>query len=165
MTLSLNQWLFYFSVFRALQTKMEKSPWDQFIDLMNWWWHSWLFLPDWETQIMTLRVSDWQSESALDSIHNYCYIFLVHVVRKLLTKLGYRSFLCILKCSVVKTNLVFQMLSLLRHLNWLLLIIFPISIATPTALESITTEVGQSYINPVPALLSGCRGGQPIESQ
>jgi len=33
------------------------------------------------------------------------------------------------------------MLSLPRHLNWLLLIIFPISMATPTALESITTEV------------------------
>ena len=28
-------------------------------------WHSWLFLTDWEDLIMTVRVSDWQSESDL----------------------------------------------------------------------------------------------------
>ena len=38
-------------------------------------WHSWLFLTSYETLIMTLRVSDWQSRSDLDSIRNSCDIF------------------------------------------------------------------------------------------
>ena len=36
-----------------------------------WQWRSWLFF----TAIMTLRVSDWQSESDLDSVRNSCDVF------------------------------------------------------------------------------------------
>ena len=32
-----------------------------------YYWHSWHFLTNWETLIMTLRFSDWQSESDLES--------------------------------------------------------------------------------------------------
>ena len=39
-----------------------------------WYWDEvpCLFLTNWETLILTLRVSDWQSESDLDSIRNSC---------------------------------------------------------------------------------------------
>ena len=37
--------------------------------------HSWLFLTNWETEIMTLGISDWQSESDLDSFRIYCHVF------------------------------------------------------------------------------------------
>ena len=33
-------------------------------------WHSWLFLTNWETEIMSFWVSDWQPENDLDSIRN-----------------------------------------------------------------------------------------------
>ena len=35
-------------------------------------WHSWLFLTNWETLLMKLRVSGWQIKSDLDSICNSC---------------------------------------------------------------------------------------------
>ena len=39
-------------------------------------WHSWLLLTNCETWIMTLGVSDLQSDSDLDSIRNFCDVFL-----------------------------------------------------------------------------------------
>ena len=46
-------------------------------------WHSWLFLTNWETLIMTFRVSDWHSGRDLDSlrnscIHNHLFFFINH---------------------------------------------------------------------------------------
>ena len=38
--------------------------------------YSWLFLTNWETLTLTLRVCDWQSESDLDSVRNSCDILL-----------------------------------------------------------------------------------------
>ena len=37
-----------------------------------YYWHSWHFLTNWETLITTLRFSDWQSESDLESICTSC---------------------------------------------------------------------------------------------
>ena len=45
--------------------------WQQFSKLVTEW-HIWQLLTNCETWIMTLRVSDWQSESDLDSIRNSC---------------------------------------------------------------------------------------------
>ena len=39
--------------------------------------HSSLFLTNWETLTMTLRVSDWQSESDLDIIRNSCCMLII----------------------------------------------------------------------------------------
>ena len=38
---------------------------------------SWLFLTNWETPTMSIRVSDWQSKSGLDSISKSCNVFFI----------------------------------------------------------------------------------------
>ena len=48
--------------------------WKRFSELMTQW-HSWLLLTNCETWIMTLRVSDLQSDSDLDSIRNSCDVY------------------------------------------------------------------------------------------
>ena len=53
---------FDFSVFRAVR---RQRHWERNGDLVTQ-----LFLTNWDTLIMTLRVSDWQSKSDLDSICN-----------------------------------------------------------------------------------------------
>ena len=54
-------------------------------DLMTSW-HSCLFLTDWETLIMKLRVNDWQLQSDLDSICNSCDVFMRSIDSKLAWK-------------------------------------------------------------------------------
>ena len=49
--------------------------WERLSELVAYW-HSWLFLTNCETWIMTLRVSDWQSENDLDSIRNSSDVFV-----------------------------------------------------------------------------------------
>ena len=55
--------------------------WERLSGFIVTWWHSWLLLTNCEIWIMTLRVSDSQSERDLDSIRNSCDIYwskLVH---------------------------------------------------------------------------------------
>ena len=49
--------------------------WERFSELLTLW-HSWLLLTNCETLIMTLSVSDLQSDSDLDSIRNSCDVWL-----------------------------------------------------------------------------------------
>ena len=48
--------------------------WERFSELLTLW-HSWLLLTNCETLIMTLSVSDLQSDSDLDSIRNSCDVW------------------------------------------------------------------------------------------
>ena len=77
---SLSQSVTYdFSIFSALQScrrHMWQSRLKQFGYLVTWW-HSWLFLTNWETEIVTSRVSDWQSDSDLDTLRNSCEVFYI----------------------------------------------------------------------------------------
>ena len=61
----LKSWLVFFLSF-ATCCKQTNTPSS---------WHSWLILTNCETEIMTLRLSDWHSENVLDSIHKSCDVF------------------------------------------------------------------------------------------
>ena len=52
-------------------SETRQKHWERFSDFKTYW-HGWLFLTNWETLIMTFRVSDWHSKRDLDSIRNSC---------------------------------------------------------------------------------------------